>query len=47
MPKSSFHGAKSPCKTKVKKLLTKHDSEYMDLEIQDHHLVAETYISLQ
>ncbi|CAD8122112.1 unnamed protein product [Paramecium sonneborni] len=42
----SFDNIKSPQKTIIKKTKNQHDSEYMDLEIQDHHLVAETYINL-
>ncbi|CAK68692.1 unnamed protein product (macronuclear) [Paramecium tetraurelia] len=44
--KNSLSSSKSPHKTIIKKTQNKHDSEYMDLEIQDHHLVAETYINL-
>ncbi|CAD8109935.1 unnamed protein product [Paramecium primaurelia] len=44
--KQSLENIKSPQKTIIKKTKNQHDSEYMDLEIQDHHLVAETYINL-
>ncbi|CAD8121154.1 unnamed protein product [Paramecium sonneborni] len=44
--KKSLESGKSPHKTIIKKTQNKHDSEYMDLEIQDLHLVAETYINL-
>ncbi|CAD8201359.1 unnamed protein product [Paramecium octaurelia] len=44
---NNMGNSKSPHKTTIKKTQNKHDSEYLDLEIQDHHLVAETYINLQ